>query len=132
MVIAWRNFKNIFSRPHFTIIFRPEMLKFHLYSILTGDTMVGSVIFCVLNKGFQRTMGKSTSMPKQNYPYMHSGRLQIHGFMIICKGLQRLKTKRKPWIEAGDKMMARVLDGGKSMVVQIKNLHSSYCKNGLK
>ena len=33
----------------FTIIFRPDMLKFHPYSILTGDTMVGFVIFCVLN-----------------------------------------------------------------------------------
>ena len=45
MASAWRNFKNIFSRPLFTIIFRPEMLKFHPYSILTGDTMVGFVIF---------------------------------------------------------------------------------------
>ena len=44
MVSAWRNFKNIF----FTIIFRPEMLKFHPYSILTGDTIVGFAIFCVL------------------------------------------------------------------------------------
>ena len=37
MVSTWRNFKNIFSRPLFTIIFsfRPEMLKFHPYSILT-------------------------------------------------------------------------------------------------
>ena len=50
MVSAWRNFKNIFSRPLFTIIFRPEMLKFHPYSILTGDTMVGFVIFGVLRK----------------------------------------------------------------------------------
>ena len=50
MVSAWRNFKNIFSRPLFTIIFRPEMLKFHPYSILTVDTMVGFVIFCVLSK----------------------------------------------------------------------------------
>ena len=50
MVSAWRNFKNIFSRPLFTIIFRPEMLKFHAYSILTGDTMVGFVIFCVLSQ----------------------------------------------------------------------------------
>ena len=44
MVRAWRNFKNIYSRPLFTIIFWPKMLKFHPYSILTGDTMV-----CVLN-----------------------------------------------------------------------------------
>ena len=48
MVSAWRNFKNIFSRPLFTIIFRPEMLKFHPYSIVTGDTTVGFVIFYVL------------------------------------------------------------------------------------
>ena len=32
MVSAWRNFKNIFPRPLFIIIFRPEMLEFHLYS----------------------------------------------------------------------------------------------------
>ena len=50
MVSAWRNFKNIFSTPLFTIIFRPEMLKFHPYSILTGDTMVVFVIFCVLKE----------------------------------------------------------------------------------
>ena len=47
-MIAWRNFKNIFSRPLFTIIFRPEILKFHPYSILTWETMVGFVIYCVL------------------------------------------------------------------------------------
>ena len=49
MACTWKNFKNIFSRPFFSIIFRPEMLKFHPYSILTGDTMVGFVILCVLN-----------------------------------------------------------------------------------
>ena len=48
MASAWRNFKNIFSRPLFTIIFRPEMLKFHPYSILTGETMVVFVTYCVL------------------------------------------------------------------------------------
>ena len=54
-VRAWRNFKNIFPRPLFIIIFRPEMLKFHPYSILTGDIRVEFVIYCVLNrkqKGF--------------------------------------------------------------------------------
>ena len=50
MVSAWRNFKNIFPRPLFIIIFRLEMLKFHPYSILTEDTMVGFVIFCVLKR----------------------------------------------------------------------------------
>ena len=49
MVSAWRNFKNIFPRPLFIIIFRPEMLKFHPYSILTRDTRVEFVIYCVLS-----------------------------------------------------------------------------------
>ena len=48
MVSAWRNFKNIFPIPLFIIIFRPEMLKFHPYSILTGDTRVAFVIYGVL------------------------------------------------------------------------------------
>ena len=46
MVSAWRNFKNIFPKP--LVIFRPEMLKFHQYSTLTGDTRVEFVIHCVL------------------------------------------------------------------------------------
>ena len=48
MVSAWRNFKNIFSRPLLTITFRSEMLKFYPYFILTADTMVEFVIFWVL------------------------------------------------------------------------------------
>ena len=48
MVSAWRNFENIFPRPLFIIIFRPVMLKFHPYSILTGDTKVEFVIYGVL------------------------------------------------------------------------------------
>ena len=43
MVSAWRNFKTIFPRPLFIIIFRP-------YSILTGDTRVEFVIYCVLSR----------------------------------------------------------------------------------
>ena len=42
-------FKNIFPTPLFIIIYRPEMLKFHPYSILTGDTRVELVIYCVLS-----------------------------------------------------------------------------------
>ena len=49
MASAWRNLKNISSRLLFTIIFRTEMLKFHPYSILTGETMVRFVIYCVLS-----------------------------------------------------------------------------------
>ena len=48
MVSTWRNFKNIFPRPLFIINFRPEMLKFHPYSILTGDIRVEFVIYNVL------------------------------------------------------------------------------------
>ena len=36
MVSAWRNFKNIFPRPLFIIIFRPEMLKFHHIPVWPG------------------------------------------------------------------------------------------------
>ena len=39
IVSTWRNFKCILSRPLFAIIYRPEILKFHPYCILTGDTM---------------------------------------------------------------------------------------------
>ena len=49
MVSVWRNFKNIFPRPLFIIIFRPEMLKFYPYSILTGYTRVEFVIYSVLS-----------------------------------------------------------------------------------
>ena len=34
--MAWRNFKNIFSRPLFTRIFMTKMVKFHPYFILLG------------------------------------------------------------------------------------------------
>ena len=49
-VSAWVNFKNIFPRPLFIIIFRPEMLKFHSYCILTGDTRAEFVIHSVLRR----------------------------------------------------------------------------------
>ena len=52
MVFTWRNFKNIFSRPLFTIIFRPKILLFFVtYSILTGQTKVEFVIYWVLRGG---------------------------------------------------------------------------------
>ena len=54
MVSAWRNFKNIFPRPLVIIIFRPEMLKFHQYSILKGDNRVEFVIYCVLKALLKR------------------------------------------------------------------------------
>ena len=39
MVIAWRNFKNIFSRPLFTIIFRPKIVFLETDSILRVKIM---------------------------------------------------------------------------------------------
>ena len=44
MVSAWRNYKNIFSRPLFTIIFGPEMLK-DVFSKSSGKLIVAP-IFC--------------------------------------------------------------------------------------
>ena len=40
---AWRNFKNIFSRPPFTIIFRPRIVFLNTDSILRVKTMYESV-----------------------------------------------------------------------------------------
>ena len=51
MVCAWRNFKNISSRPLFTIIIRPKILFFVTYSILTGQTKVEFIIYWVLSDG---------------------------------------------------------------------------------
>ena len=64
MASAWRNFKNISSRPLFTIIFRPEMLKFHPYSILNGETMVGFVIICVLTGSTSTNSALVFQLPK--------------------------------------------------------------------
>ena len=52
MVCTWRNFKNIFSRPLFTIIFRPKLLFFVTYSIDLGrpklslSYIVSSFVHC--------------------------------------------------------------------------------------
>ena len=43
MASAWRNFKNIFSRPLFTIIFRPKLVFLDTDSILRVKTMYESV-----------------------------------------------------------------------------------------
>ena len=76
MVSAWRNSQNIFSRPLFTISFRPEMLKFHPYSILTGDLKVGFVIFCVLSQDhlfyfcFSSTLVQDSTMELLSFLYL--------------------------------------------------------------
>ena len=48
LVSAWRNLKNIFSRPLFIINFSPKILISCPYSILTGHTKVESVAYQVL------------------------------------------------------------------------------------
>ena len=62
MVSAWMNFKNIFPRPLFIIIFRPEMLKFHPYSILTGDTRVEFVVYCLLSMRYRIKLRPSSQL----------------------------------------------------------------------
>ena len=101
MVSACRNFKNIFSRPLFTIICRLEMLKFHPYSILTGVAMVGFVIFHVLKNPTQdfirRTLTrsyKSSSSINQWFmsvvnQKMHSGRLKRYAVWWKTKLVQK-------------------------------------------
>ena len=60
MVSAWTNFKNIFI-----IIFRSKLLKFHPYTILTGDTRVEFVKYCVLKL---KIIWRNVSMlPKSKY-----------------------------------------------------------------
>ena len=55
-------------RPLFIIIFRPEMLKFHPYSILTGDTRFEFVIYCVLSKSLPELDGKVNVEHHQSHP----------------------------------------------------------------
>ena len=68
MVSAWRNFKNIFPRPLFIIIFRPEMLKFHPYSSSTGDTRVEFVIYCVLSPFYRLKLQIKPHPTRSHYP----------------------------------------------------------------
>ena len=64
-------FEKKFPRPLFIIIFRPEMLKFHPYSILTRGTMVGFVIFCVLisKSSFNQMISNQDFLSKSEYIY---------------------------------------------------------------
>ena len=71
MVSAQRNLKNIFPRPLFIIIFRPEMLKFHPHSILTGDTRVEFVIYSVLRNYFNLLQWAMDSHAMGFYIRMH-------------------------------------------------------------
>jgi hypothetical protein len=85
MVCAWRNFKNIFSRPLFTIIFRPKILFFITYSILIGQTKVEFVIYWVLNS-FRILVGKVFKF------LLHRGKLlrQLFEILYIAKIEKRI------------------------------------------
>ena len=72
-------FQNIFPRPLFILIFRPEMLKFHPYYILTENTRVEFVIYSVLSifhsnifticfHRYFRTFTIKTEEPRNTYP----------------------------------------------------------------
>ena len=89
MVSTWRNFKNTFSRPLFTIIYSPEMLKFHPYSILTGDTRVEFVIYCVLRSSFvfSGLFVVGDFVPTRTLPYpMYIITVNIHMDQILYLG----------------------------------------------
>ena len=79
-------FQKYFFRPLFTIIFRPEMLKFHSYSILTGEEMVGFVIFSVLidRKNFAKLL-----YPNITYDTLSRDHEQI-SFVIVFIKSQKL------------------------------------------
>ena len=92
MVSAWRNFKNIFPRSLFIIIFRPEMLKLHPYSILTGDTRVEFAIYCVLSLLLKKIVIKPNLFEK-----VLSFKLTFLRELLFSKAEENLskKTKKK-------------------------------------
>ena len=73
MVSAWRNFKKFFLRPLFTIIFRPKILFFVIYSILTGWTKVEFVIYWVLRQVQVGVDHKDLSLSQEITPKMQEG-----------------------------------------------------------
>ena len=47
---SWRDFKMNFSRPLFTVIFRPKVAFLNTDSILRVKTMIEQLIYCVLSR----------------------------------------------------------------------------------
>ena len=95
LVCAWRNFKNIFPRPLFTIIFRPKILSFVTSSILTGQTKVEFVIYWVLWKNKLPIWSKKTfDIFRWWFPILF---VIFFHFFITCKGLDTVVS-----LSAGD------------------------------
>ena len=80
MSSAWRNFKNIFSRPLFTIIFRPIMIKFHSYSILTVEGKDDFLIYCMLS-----TMSKARASRDWNQLFCFVKLDCLSAFWFVCQ-----------------------------------------------
>ena len=96
MTGAWRDFKNIFSRPQFTIIFlsRTDVLKFHPYSILTGQTMVRFVIYCVLKFIFFKMATKIDQIFTVNLTFtIVSVKSTVKIFSILVAFLENMNFK---------------------------------------
>ena len=87
------------SSPLFIIIFRPEMLKFHPYSILTGQTMVRFVKYCVLSYSNNTVMKRYwtklskflTKVVTMSFPMKRS---RIYVKLLVKRTLTR--QSRKP------------------------------------
>ena len=73
-------FKNLHSSPLFTILIRPEMLKFHPYSTLTGETRVEFDIYRVLKKDCCQIqdLSKYIVRLRQRMKYL----LMVHSFLV--------------------------------------------------
>ena len=69
-----KEFQKYFFQTTFTIIFRPEMLKFHPYSILTGDTMAEFVILVNKSKQILYSRVKNCITNRTGNPKLHSCR----------------------------------------------------------
>ena len=127
MVSAWRNFKNIFSRPLFTIIFRTKIVFFITYSILTGQTKVEFVIYWVLMNVFLYLSWKNSEFPRK---------LLLHESWKLCDPLwQLLIISRKFLLEvslsANAKNLFKIVKVGFSslstIILSLRYIHECIC-----
>ena len=72
--------------------FWPEMLKFHPYSILTGETMVGFVIYCVLSK-----VRSKATIPKTNTYCITCQFYNLYFFSFFIISEEQPKQKAVPF-----------------------------------
>ena len=95
MACAWRNFKIILSRPLFIIIFRPKILFFITYSILTGQTKVEFAIYWVLSHLDAQCMSVD-SIGSQRIPFMATTYLYLSywAIYILCSENNHLSSRR--------------------------------------